>query len=184
MKYFYIFLLSIICFSCTSSSELKKEFPCDTSISFQSLKEVNDIRSLFTISLPKTWKVNLYYDNSLSSIYAADTTLNLTKTMLLDASIIHTSINLDKTFKEKITNDNKRMELEELKTKNIQLFDKPTYYSLAKGKKGKFTYHILNVFTKVNSDNFMHIKTEIYGDSLVNDRLCNAINLIEKIQVK
>lgn len=184
MKYIFYFIFLTIFISCGKSSALKKDFSCNYSINLNNTKDVNDVRGLFTMQLPKGWKTNLYYDNSLSSIYAADTTVNLTQSVLLDASIIHAPIQLDDSFKEKIKNDNNRMQLKELKSKDIKLFDKTSYYNLSKGKKGKYPYHILNVFTKVNSDNFIHIKTEIYGDSLVNERLCKAINIIEKTHVK
>ena len=184
MKYFLITLLVALMISCNSTSELKKEFPCDESIIISNIKKTTDIRNLFTVSLPKNWKVNLYYDSEKTSIYAADTTVNLTKTILFDATLVHHAVFLDKTFGQKITTDNQNMGLSEVKTKNLTLLKKPSYYSFAKGKKGNYSYHILNTFTKVNSDNFLHVKTEIYGDSLVNERICKAINLIDKIQLK
>ncbi|CAM1353649.1 hypothetical protein [Tenacibaculum insulae] len=184
MKNIFAVLTLFLMFSCSSSSELKNEFPCKDSTTFLNLKKTSDVRNLFAVSLPKNWKVNLYYDNGKTSIYAADTTVSLTKTILFDATLIHSPVFLDTNFTKKITTDNTNMKLVETKTKHINLFNKPSYFSFAKGKKGKFNYHILNTFTKVNSDNFLHVKTEIYGDSLIAERICNAINLIDKIQLK
>ncbi|WP_435262278.1 hypothetical protein [Tenacibaculum sp. nBUS_03] len=183
MKKLNVLFLVTFFISC-NSSELKKDFNCSSNSAYSDLKKFEDFRNLFTIKLPKKWKVNLYYDNGQTSIYAADTTLSLTKTTLLDASLIHSPTFIDATFKQKVSADNTKMKLQEIKTKDFKLFNKNSYYSLAKGKKGKYPYHILNVFTKVNTDNFLHIKTEIYGDDLVDDRICNAINLINEIQLK
>ena len=98
--------------------------------------------------------------------------------------MLHHTVFIDTTFGKKITTDNQNIGLFEVKTKNITLLKKPSYYGYAKDKKGNYPYHILNTFTKVTTDNFLHMKTEIYGDSLINERICKAINLIEKIQRK
>ncbi|MEX6625465.1 hypothetical protein [Tenacibaculum salmonis] len=183
MKYFSSILVLFLIISCNSSSELANDFSCENSNSYIDLQKNKDVRNLFSVKFPKKWKVNLYYDDAKTSIYAADTTVSVTKTILIDVTLVHNTIFIDKIFAQKITDDNKKMGLTELKTKNIQLFKKPSYYSYAEGKKGKYPYHILNTFTKINSDNFLHVKTEIYGDSLVEQRICNAIELIEKIQL-
>ena len=99
MKKLFI-LLVLILFSC-NSSELQKEFQC-TSSSFSELEKVSDVRKLFFVQLPKHWKTNLYYDNSQTSIYSADTTKSLTQSTLIDITYIHNSINFDKTFLIKI----------------------------------------------------------------------------------
>ncbi|MGB1041821.1 MAG: hypothetical protein ACPGU6_00370 [Tenacibaculum sp.] len=185
MKHLLPAIIIVLFISCNTTSELKKEFPCESSNSFSNLKKVDDIRNLFSLSLPANWKINLYYDDGQTSIYTADTTLSLTKTTIIDATLIHAPINFNASFKQKMATDNAKMGLQELQTKNITLFkNKEAYYNYATGKKGKYPYQILNTFIKSNSDNFLHIKTQIYGDSLVNERLCKAINLIDKIQLK
>ncbi|MDB0615710.1 hypothetical protein PL372_09145 [Tenacibaculum dicentrarchi] len=189
MNYFSAFVAFsaslILLTSCNSSSDLKKDFTCKNDAFYQenTLKEQQDFRKYFTTYFPENWKVNLYYDTKKTSIYAADTTVNLTKTTLIDVTLVHNTVYIDKTFAQKITADNKKMGLTELKTKHLQLFKKPSYYSYAQGKKGKYSYHILNTFTKINTDNFLHVKTEVYGDSLVTERFCKAIELIEKINL-
>lgn len=183
MKYFLAILIIVFICSCSSSSKLSDDFSCENTNSYTDLQKNSDFRKMFNIEFPKQWKVNLYYDDTKTSVYAADTTLSLTKTLLIDVTLVHSTVFIDKTFAQKITADNKKMKLTELKTKHTELFKKPSYYSYAEGKKANYPYHILNIFTKVNSDNFLHIKTEIYGDSLVEQRICNAIALIKKIQL-
>ncbi|WP_233884834.1 hypothetical protein [Tenacibaculum piscium] len=171
--------------SCDSSSELQKDFTCqkETFYNENILKKQQDFRKYFTTYFPENWKVNLYYDTKKTSIYAADTTVSLTETTLIDVTLVHKTIFIDNTFAQKITEDNKKMGFTELKTKHLQFLKKPSYYSYAKGKKGNHSYHILNTFTKINTDNFLHVKTEVYGDSLVEKRFCKAIELIEKINI-
>ena len=127
--------------------------------------------------------MNLYFDNGQSSIYAADTSVNLSKSTLIDAAVVYAPIVIDSTFKSTITNDNSFFGLKELQTDELQYLNKKSYYSLAKGVKGNFNYHILNVFTPLNSEKFLRIKTEIYGDTLVEQRLCFAIALLNKVEL-
>lgn len=183
MKYFSAVFVFFLLISCNSLPNLNEEFNCKAVNSYDNLKTHNDVRKMFSTQLPKNWKVNLYYDNAKTSVYAADTTVSLTKTTLIDVTLVHKTVFIDNTFKQKITDDNKKMQLSEVKTNTINLLKRPSYYSYAKGKKNNYTYHILNTFTKVNSENFLHIKTEVYGDSLVDKRICKAIKLIDKIQL-
>ena len=182
MKQLLVFISFVIFISCYSPNAIEKDFSCNGD-SFDNLEKVNDVKNKFSMQLPKNWKTNLYYDNSLTSIFAADTTLSLTKTVLIDASLIHSNTAINNEFKQKISIDNSNMQLTETITKETTLFNKPSYYSYAYGKKGKFDYKILNIFSKVSETDFMHIKTEVYGDSLVDERICKALNLIKKIQV-
>lgn len=185
MKYLLVFFLGILLISCAKKSELKlqNELKCNTNITLCNLEKTTDYKDYFAIHLPKNWKVNLYFDNGLSSIYAADTTINLSKSTLIDAAVVYAPIAIDSTFKATITNDNSFFGLKELQTDELQFLNKKSYYSLAKGVKGKFSYHILNVFTPLNSEKFLRIKTEIYGDTLVNERLCFAVALLNKLEL-
>ncbi|WP_275316188.1 hypothetical protein [Tenacibaculum bernardetii] len=183
MKNIVTFLVLTLMTSCNSFPDLKEEFPCKETSFYDNLKKSEDVRNMFSIQLPEHWKVNLYYDNTKTSIYAADTTISVTKTTLMDVTLVHKTVFLDNTFKQKITDDNKKMGLSEIKTNDVNILNKPSYYSYAEGKKGNYSYHILNTFTKINEDNFLHVKTEVYGDSLVDERICKALNLIYKTQL-
>lgn len=174
-------LVSGCLFSC-NTNDLAKEFNCQNEIS-ANLEEVTDFKKNFSFDLPKHWKTNLYYDDAVSSIYAADTTVNLTSSVIIDASFILNSVNIDNTFIEKIAKENKEMGLSSLQSKKIKFHKKEAYYDYAKGKRGNFTYHILNLFAKTNNG-FLHVKTELYGDDSVNERLCKAVKLIDQIHLK
>lgn len=178
----YLYFLAVLLFiSCNSSSELSKDLNCDFH-SFSNLETFTDFKKNFSIKLPKKWKTNYYYDNTISSIYSADTTLNLTETILIDASFVLNPINFDDSFINKLKKDTESMNLQEVSSKKTTLFKKPCYYTISEGKKGQYKYTVFNVFTKENTG-FLHIKTEVYGDSLVDKRICKAVSLIEKIQL-
>lgn len=180
----YILLLaSLLFFSCQNKSEISEEFNCETK-SFKNLEIVDDVKDLFSVEIPKDWKTNLYQDEVQSSIFTADTTKQLTETVLLDVTFIQNKINFDDEFILQQEQENLSKNLIKIKSKEFTFLKKPSIYILFKGKKGKFNYQICNTFIKVNESNFILAKTEVYGDSLVNERFCEAFSLFENIKIK
>lgn len=177
-----VFQASLLFFSCNKSSEINKEFNCSET-EFTNLEDVTDVRDLFSIQLPKDWKINLYEDETQSSIFAADTTKQLTETVLLDITFIKNKINFDEAFLLSQEQENLARNLIKTKSKKVTLLEKPSLYIIYKGKKGKFHYQTCHTFIKINEDNFIFAKTEVYGDSLVDVRFCKAIQLIENIKI-
>lgn len=173
---------TLLLFSCgKKQSEISKDFNCRTS-KYKNLEKVEDSKNLFSLELPKHWKINLYQDEVQSSIFAADTTKQLSETLLLDVTYINNKINFDDVFLLKQEQENLPKGLIRTKYKQVTFLEKPSIYIIYKGKKGKLNYQMQQTFIKVNEDNFILVKAEVYGDSLVNQRLCNAISLIESIK--
>ena len=185
LKTIYIFLLftSLLFFSCNNQSEISKDFDCETA-TLKDLEIVEDVKNLFSIQIPKNWKTNLYQDEVQSSIFTADTIKQLTETVLLDVTFIQNKINFEDAFLLQQEQENLSKGLIKVKSKELLLLEKPSIYILYKGKKGKFTYQTCHTFIKVNESNFIFAKTEIYGDSLINQRLCDSFSLIENIKIQ
>lgn len=178
-------VLIIICIlsisSCNSKSDLLKDVNC-TSDHFFNLEKIEDFKKLFIVQFPDTWKTNLYYDKHQSSIYTGDTTKQLTETMLLDITYVSKKLTFDTIFVKKFKNNLKNQDLMEKTTRELVFQNKKSYYSRAFGKKRGFDYQISNLFIKVNQNNYVHAKIEVYGDSLVDQRICRGLHLIEKTQ--
>ena len=183
MRAFLVFFFGILFISCSSKTSLQDEFNCSTS-SINKLELVKDMKSVFTLQLPKNWKTNLFYDNVQSSIYSADTTKQLTETTILDVTLIENSVNFDDTFKLNFEQNQLQKKLVVTTSKNATIINKPTFYFISKGEKNNFPYQSLDVYIRMNESNFILAKAEIYGDSLVNKRFCDAVNLIEKIKLQ
>lgn len=186
-KYFKRLVLIIgstfIWAACQGPSQLSKDFNCNEIMS--NLEEVADFENKFSMSIPKDWKVNLYYDSAQSSIYFADTTKQLTETTIIDVTFIKKKTSFDANFLQKVQANYTKTSLKEETNKTFWLHKYPAYYSLAKGFRNYFPYTICNVFINTKGDGkFIHAKLEVYGDSLVQQRLCRGIDLIEKIQFK
>lgn len=177
-----LIVASSLFLSCAKKSEISKDFNCKT-VNFKNLEEIKDVKNLFSVEIPKNWKTNLYYDDSQSSIYTADTTKQLTETLLLDITNISKNINFNASFKLKQEQESLSKKLIQVKSKETTIFNKPSYYTISKGKKRGYEYQVCHFFIKKNEQNFMLAKAEIYGDSIVNERLCNAFTLIEKIKL-
>lgn len=181
MKRVFIFLAFIIILSCNSKSKISQDLDCQPD-SYSNLETIEDVKKLFTVQFPDNWKTNLYYDNNQSSIYTADTTKQLTETVLVDITHVSNELKLDSDFIQKFKTSLTDQKLVESTSYELNFQEKESYYSRALGKKGKFAYEILNLFIKINDNNYIHAKAEVYGDSLINERLCNAISLLEKIE--
>ena len=182
-RYFLYLFLSSLLISCKEQSHLTKIYNCNNSY-LTKLERVIDAKKQFEILLPKNWKINLYIDNQLSSIYAADTTLELSKTILLDVSFVQQNIHFNLDFKKKSYLTHYKNQLDETISKDIFILEKPAYITISKGKKGKLSYQISEMYIKLNDNSFILAKIEIYGDSLVENRFCKAFNLIDQIQLK
>jgi len=172
----------LLYFSCKKQSEVDEAFNCNSS-TFKNLEEVEGLKNMFSVKLPENWKINLYQDEIQSSIFAADTTKQLTETVLLDITYINNNVNFDDAFMLQQEQDNLARNLVKTKSKKITLLEKPSIYIIYKGNKGQFNYQTCHVFIKINEQNFIFAKIEVYGDSIVNQRFCNAFSLIENLKI-
>ena len=178
----YILGAALLFISCKQHSILKQDFNCKESF-FSNLKEIKGPNGNFSAQIPSNWKINRFTDAIQSSIYGADTAKQLTKTILLDLSYISNPIEINELFKLKVENENLSNKLIQKKTKELNFLNKPSYYVISMGKKGPYNYKSLQLLITTNKEKTMLIKAEIYGDSLVDERLCKAITLIEKIKI-
>ncbi|QOD61325.1 hypothetical protein H9I45_02445 [Polaribacter haliotis] len=183
MKHFILVIATtLLFFSCNTKTVLQKECNCKD-VFVENLEEVKDAKNLFSLEIPKNWKTNLYTDARQSSIYSADTIKDLTESLLLDINYINNSVDFSDIFKLKIEQENLSKKLIQRKAKEINFLNKPSYYTISIGKKGEFNYNVLQIFTKLDAGNSLLATAEIYGDSLVNKRICKAISLLEKIKI-
>jgi len=179
----YLLLLIFLSISCTTPTDLDRVLNCNTN-SYSDLETVLDAKKQFSVPLPKSWKTNLFFDEIQSSIYSADTTLQLTQTTLLDITLFEKSIDFSLDFKKKNYLTHYKNQLDEKISKELTVINKPAYLTLSKGKKGRFSYQIAEIYIQTNPKQFILAKIEIYGDSVSKKRLCKAFKLIDKIDLK
>ena len=181
MKYLYV-LVSIIFFvSCKKQSNLQKDFVCKT-VSFSKTKEVVDFKKQFSIVTPSKWKTNLYYDNVQTQVYTADTTKQLTETYILDIALNSGELVLDTIFKNKIIQNLNIEKLQNLKYKFDTFKGKPSLWFVSKGKKKNLDYYFFQLFVQNSATDYYEMTTKIYGNKLLDERLCESIAIISKIK--
>ncbi|PQJ78097.1 hypothetical protein [Polaribacter porphyrae] len=178
----FLFLITALIFSCNTPSEINKDFNCKIA-SLNNLEIVEDVTNQFSIQIPKSWKTNLYKDAIQSSIFTADTTKQLTESTLLDVTFVNNNINFNEAFLLKQEQEQLTKKLIRIKHKEVKVLDKPSIYMIYKGKKGKYLFTTCHIFVKVDAQNFIQTKTSVYGDSLVNQRLCESLSRIETIKI-
>mgnify|MGYP000350817169 CR=1 FL=1 len=175
-----IIFLSLLVVSC-NRSELEKEFSCNAKSFNGNLETVVDIKKKFSIQIPTHWKTNLFYDKMQSSIYSADTTKQLSETVLIDITQLQSNYLFNDQFKKKLALNDSIQNLTNKKQNSFLFKNKEAFFTLSGGNKGNFKYQVLNIFVKQNNFNSFHLKTEIYGDSYTNDRFCKAIQTLNSI---
>jgi len=188
MKYSSPFLLlSIITillfFSCAKQTNLTKEFACKSSHQLQQLEAVDDFNKSFTISLPKYWNTKLYYDNTQSEIFSADTIKNLTESYIMDFAMVLSNIEISKELQKKVQQKSMDNALETNKDSFHSFKGYDAYAYLGKGSSMGYVFYVFQYYIKINEEQYMQIKTEFYGEDNFDSRLCEALSLIETIKI-
>jgi hypothetical protein len=181
MKHFLFILLIIAVFSCKKPTKLEQKMNCSSS-KIENLQTIKDFNKNFTIDIPKYWKTNYYYNNNTSEIYAADTILELTKSFIIGVSFQRGSLNLNEEYHKKTDSILTQNKLRKYASENEIFVNKPSYWYLVEGTKNGFTYHQLNILIKNFDKSYINATAEIYGDSLIDHRICSSISILKTIQ--
>ena len=178
---FILFLILMISFlSCTKKLSLQEELDCSILSLFSDTFERKDMHKNFKIDIPRSWKHQLYYDDYQSSIFMADTIKELTATFILDVAWKNGGLKLNDSFEKSIVNTSSYT----IMKSNIEQFKGlPCYWNVSKGTKNNYTYHLFNLFVKSSDHTYLEIKTEIYGEEMVDERLCEALNIINSVKI-
>jgi len=179
---FILFLIVITTFiSCKNTTKLEQKFNCSSSISYK-INKTKDFNNNFTINIPKSWKINYYYDNNTSEIYTADTLKELTKTFIIGVSFYKGNLKLNDVYNTKMDSMLLKNKLIKYSSGNEAFANKPSYWYLANGTKNGFSYHQLSITIKNSDKSYINATSEIYGDELVNNRICQSISILKSIQ--
>lgn len=175
MKYLYLIcFLSII--SCSNKLEIEKRFDCNVPKA-NNTKQFTDFKKNYKIKIPKHWKTSLYYNAIQSEIFTADTTKQLTESYILETSFNLGEVTFDKNFSKKIDSVLMADNLVLVSSGEEEFHKKPSVWYLSKGNKNGFTYHQLNLFTKLSKTNYFSTTTKVYGEHLINQRFCESISI-------
>lgn len=182
MKFLYLLILtSLLITSCSNQSELSKDFNC-VNVEFEGLVSINDFNKNFTLKIPKDWKTELYYNKFQSEIFTADTTKQLTDTFIFDASYNLGTIEFDEKFLASNDSLQKSNNLEILNSKNGIFKSKPSFWYVSKGIKNGYPFHHFNLTVLLSENTYFNSYADIYGEENIDERICKAIALLDKIE--
>jgi len=181
MKKICILFLLVALVSCKEQSELRKEFNCN-STEVGNLKPYLDFKNNFKLQVPSTWKTSKYYSETQSDIFTADTIKQLSESYILNTSYALGTVDFDAGFYQKIDSIISQNNFEKIKSGTTTFIELPSYWYVIKGKKNGFTYHQFNIIAKKSEVAYFSANIEIYGDIKIDERLCESISLLEKIE--
>ena len=175
-----ILILIVALISCEKESILDSTFNCDSKRIYNS-KRVSDFKKNFSIVIPTSYKTDLYYNSFQSEIFTADTTKQLSNSFILKVSNNSGELIYNDKFFKKIDSVSKNIN-QKLVISQIEPFkDNEMYWNVFKSVKQGFTYHQFNSYIKTSNNSYINSSIEIYGDININERLCEAVNLLKTI---
>ncbi len=183
MKYSIYIIALVTLFSCNKPSELQKELGCKTKYDFGQMITSQDFQKKFTVQIPKNWSTKYFYNEFQTSLMTADSLKSLSNSFILDISLNNGELKVDDQIKGKVIRN--IITKEHLRIKNFKISEfhkKPSVWFVAEGTRNELPYHLFRILIKNSPTTYFQIETQIYGDSLVNERLCKSISIIETIQ--
>ena len=179
-KFGFFFFLLIIAISCSKRTSLADELTCRKFQSLGDTENKQDFNKKFEIKIPVNWKHKGYFDDYQSSLFAADTLKQLTETYILDVAYKNGEINIGDSFSVQL---NKNNALEVLKSNTEKFKDYTSYWQVSKGEKNGYPYHLFNMFIETSKQGYIEIKSEFYGEKLVDERLCESLGIISTLKI-
>ena len=178
-----LLLLLLLTVSC-AKSDLQKDFNCNASYDFGKTEITNDFKNKFSLDIPKKWSTKFFYNNFQTSFMTADSLKSLTNSFIIDVSLNNGELKINDDFREKVIRDIvKKEELKILKFKPTKFKNKNAIWFWSKGKRNNYNFHLFKMIVKNTTTTYFEIETKIYGDSLVNERLCKSISIVETLKL-
>ena len=177
-----VYALAITLLAACQPSKFEREFSCDTPMSFTKKKTYKDVLSHFEIDIPKDWKTELYYDEYQSTLYTADTTKQLRESYVIDVTWHQGELVFGDDFEKKVAeNAIQIQQLIPVKWGYGDYLGKESYYLISTGKSSDLSWHYLQIYLKLNTDEYYTFTSKIYGSEQVNERICASFAVFNEI---
>jgi len=174
----FLMLLLVACQDNSLNSKL--DFSCNSDSKLQGTDKQLDTRKSFEVSVPSFWKKEFFIDTTTSRFYCADTLKELQNTYLLD--IAHYNDKLPKL--QLLQNKVKsavfgKPEGKIVQEKEFVFKEKDTYYLYSTHTENQIQTHTIELYMANKNNSFYRVTLDVYGNSKVEERICEALNLIE-----
>lgn len=174
-----ITLMSLI--SCTNSN-LKSSInlDCSSKYKFDNLKNCKEPNGNYAINLPNHYKREFYINESESRIYYADTTKELNQTFITDVGLYRSKKEIDKKFlNEMVTSIEQEENVELTSLSKIVFKEKNGYIFHITENNKSIEKNSIEVYLANRDRSYYFIKIDIYGNENQDERLCEALSIIE-----
>ena len=175
----FVIVLNI---SCSKTSALEEMF----GVKFNTVtnaKTVTDVKNLFTISLNKNWKTELYYDSSQSKIYSADTTQTLSSSFILEATQFDGKLKIDSAFIDNIKNNITALpRAYVLKNEKITFKEKEAFCVYSYQKTEERDLFNIQLYIADRREYYL-LESKIFGGEQLKDNIQKSISIFDSFSI-
>lgn len=186
MRYFKISGLFLILFSfisCSKNAGIFSNFDCPQTSEI-STKPILDAFFKFSLDIPTTWKTELYIDNDTSIFATADTTKQLTEAFLIKVSQIPGQLTLNQattvTIKSELTKN--QWQINSIQNGLFKEFN--TLLIASQKQPSHLKTSALHLYFSVANEYYFEIEIQCFGDKNIDERFCQAIKIINSLNIK
>jgi hypothetical protein len=183
INYLLLLIISIVLVSCSGKSELEKKLNCSANLDYIDFKESVDFKNTFKLNVPNKFSEQLFYNNYQTTIMVADTTKSLTNSYMLEINYNSGNLVIEDKLKYDLASKLlKEEQLEVFQDGVTKINKKDAFWLKAKNEKGKYPYHQFLLLIKDTSTNYFEVKTKVYGEENVEERICESVAIIKSLE--
>lgn len=182
MKKQTLVFLSICLFVTLSCSKQKLKnsinLNCEVTTLNQEIKRITEPNGDFEVQLPKNWKREFFISENESRLYFADTTKELNKTFIIDIGLYKKKKSIDDDF---FQSKLKSLETEQpITSEKISFQEKNGYLFYFKSENLNLIKNSIEIYLQNRNKSFYKIIIDVYGNENIQERFCEALNMVEK----
>ncbi len=188
-SYLYVSFLFVFSLSLTSCAEKNinnlLDIHCDNNYEFRELKSTTDTRGNFEMKIPLSWKKEMFVNQNETRLYFADTTRQLNETFIIDIGLNFSKTKIDSTFIREIKKqiqENKNTKL--IKESKITLKEKPGFVIQTKIEELSIEKNCIEIYLNNKNDSYYILKIDAYGKENIESRFCEAIQLLNHLDLR
>lgn len=183
---FYLLLFLVFSFSLTSCKDKsigsQLNIDCNNTYEFTQLKSTKDTKGNFEMKIPVSWKKEMFVNQNETRLYFADTTRQLNETFIIDIGLYFSNTKIDSNFireTKKQIQQNSNLTL--VKERNIIFKEKPGFAIQTNNKELGFEKSSIDIYLKNKNDSYYILKIDTYGNENIEERFCEALQILNYI---
>lgn len=178
---FLIFSVSLTsCSKDTISSNFN--YNCNYNFEYPKLQTTKDTNGNFEIKIPFNWKKEFFMSDSETRLYFADTTRQLTEAFIIDIGLYNSPQKIEEEYLKEIKKEIRNSKNAKVTDKTITFQEKPGYILEIQLTEMNINKNSIHIYLQNKNNSYYFIKIDAYGTELINKRLCEALQILDKIE--